>query len=94
VANSACRDELNIYRFFRMAGKANRFSCTGSKMVGGNEIVMGSGEWTYNSSKHMLQTVSSNPRIRLTLEHENLDGVLSLADGTIYRRIHLKKSRN
>ena len=94
VATTACRDEVNVYRFSEIAGKANRFLCTGSKILDGKEIVMGSGEWTYISSQHLLQTVTSNPRIRLTLDRANLDGALSLPDGTIYRRIHLKKSRD
>lgn len=93
VAKSACRDEANVYRFSAIAARPNHFLCTGGKISDGKEIVMGSGEWTYDDSKHMLQTVTSNPGIRLILDRENLDGALSLADGTVYRRIHLKKSR-
>lgn len=54
---------------------------------------MGSGEWTYDSSKQLLQTVTLNPTIQLRLEdNETLDNALVLPDKTIYRRIHLKKS--
>ena len=94
VANSPCRNEVNVYRFSEMSSKPNRFSCTASKIVAGKEIVMGSGEWTYDPSKHLLQTVISNPTIRLTLDRDSLDGALTLPDSTIYRRIHLKKSRD
>ena len=93
VPNSPCRDEVNVYRFSEMPGKPNRFSCTASKIVDGKEIRMGSGEWTYDSSTHLLQTVTATPMIRLTLDHASLDGVLTLPDGTIYRHIQLKKSR-
>jgi hypothetical protein len=93
VADSPCRNEVNVYRFSEMPGKPNRFSCTGSKIVDGKEIVMGSSEWTYDSSKHLLQTVGAGPVIRLTLDHDSLDGALTQPDGTIYRRIHLKRSR-
>ena len=93
AAKSACRDEVNVYRFSAIADRPNHFFCTGAKISDGKEIVMGSGELTYDASKHMLQTVTSNPGIRLILNRENLDGALSLADGTVYRRIHLKKSR-
>jgi hypothetical protein len=93
VAQSACRDEVNVYRFSEIAAKPNHFFCTGAKILDGKEIVMGRGEWTYDASKHVLQTLTSNPRIRLTLDEEKLDGALSLPDGTIYRRIHLKKNR-
>ena len=57
-------------------------------------MVMGSGEWSYDASKRLLQTVTPNPTIRLTLDHDTLDGALTLPDGSIYRRIHLKKSRD
>jgi len=92
VPNTPCRNEANVYRFAEIPGKANRFSCTAAKIVGGKEIVMGGGEWTYDSSKHLLQTLTPNPTIRLALDHDSLDGELILPEGTIYRRIHLKKS--
>ena len=92
VPNSPCRDEVNVYRYSEISGKPDRFSCTASKVVDGREIVMGSSEWTYDASKHLLRTVT--PTIRLTLDHDTLEGALALPDGTIYRRIHLKKSRD
>ena len=94
VPNSPCRHELNVYRFSGIPGKPNRFSCSASKIVDGKEIVMGSSEWTYDSLKHLLQTVTPNLTIRLTLHHDTPDGSLTLPDSTIYRRIHLTKSRD
>jgi hypothetical protein len=98
VSNSPCHDEVNIYRFSEISGKPSSFSCTASKIVDGKEIVMGSSDWTYDSAKHLLQTTTPNPSIRLTLSTtasaaETLDGALTLPDGTIYRRIHLTKDR-
>jgi hypothetical protein len=77
-----------------MPGKSNRFSCSGSKIVDGKEIVMGSSEWTYDSTRHLLQTDTSSPTIHLTLDHDNLEGDLILPNGTTYRHIHLKKSQD
>lgn len=94
MADSPCRNEANVYRFSEVPGKLNRFSCTASKIVDGKEIVMGSDEWTYDPSVHLLQTTTSNPTIRLTLDHDILDGDLILGDSTTYRHIHLKKSQN
>jgi hypothetical protein len=93
VPDSPCRNEENIYRFSEVPGKTRLFSCTGSKIVDGKEIVMGNSEWTFDPSKHELQTNSSTPTIRLTLNHNVLDGTLTLADGKAYRRIHLSKSQ-
>ena len=94
VDNSPCHNEANVYRFSEVPGKSNRFSCTASKIVDGKEIVMGSGEWTYDPSRHLLQTVTSSPTIRLTLDHDILDGALIFSNSTMYRRIHLKKSQD
>ena len=90
--SSPCRNEMNVYRFSEILHQPNRFSCTASKILDGREIVMGGSEWTYDSSKHLLRTATPNPTIRLTLDHDTLDGALTLPDNTIYRRIHLKKS--
>jgi|SRR5579862_2318705 len=94
VANGPCHNEANVYRFSEVPGTSNRFSCTGSKVVDGKEIVIGSSEWTYDPSTHLLQTVTSSPSIRLTLDHDILDGALFLRNSTVYRHIHLKKSQD
>ncbi|HEY6388307.1 MAG TPA: hypothetical protein VIX91_21710 [Candidatus Acidoferrum sp.] len=87
--NSPCHDEVNVYRFARVAGRANEFSVTASKVVDGKEIVMGSGEWNYDEKKKVVE--SEKPPIRLTIEGIKMEGTLSLADGTVYRRLHLEK---
>ena len=46
VKDSPCHDEVNVYHISKVAEKPNSFMVTGSKVVDGNEIVMGSGEWT------------------------------------------------
>lgn len=92
VAGSACHDEINVYRFSEVAGKPGKFRCTASKVVDGKESVMGSGEWSYDPTKHTLQTVSPNPAIRMSVDGDKMEGSLTLQDRTVYRRIHLKKA--
>lgn len=87
--SSPCHDELNVYRFSRVAGKANTFLVTASKVVDGREIVMGSGEWKYDEGKKTLE--SEQPPIRMTIDGKKMQGTLRLADGTVYRRIYLNK---
>jgi hypothetical protein len=89
VKGSPCHDEVNVYRFSSVAGRPNAFSVTASKVVDGKEIVMGSGEWTYDPGNHLVE--SKAPAIRLTIAGDKMEGALSLADGTVYRRVHLKK---
>ena len=89
VKGSPCHDEVNVYRFSSITGRPNAFSVTASKVVDGKEIVMGSGEWTYDAGNRLLECKA--PPIRLTISGDKMEGALSLADGTVYRRIYLKK---
>jgi hypothetical protein len=49
VKGSACRDEENVYRFSKPAGKPGVFSGTASKVVDGREIVMGRSDLTWSA---------------------------------------------
>jgi hypothetical protein len=87
--SSPCHDEINVYRFSSVAQRPDAFFGTASKVVDGKEIVMGTGEWKYDSGKHVLET--QNPAIRMTVDGDKLEGALTLSNGAIYRRIYLKK---
>ena len=87
--NSPCHDEVNVYRFLRVAGSPNEFSVTASKVVDGKEIVMGSGAWKYDEKRKAVE--SEKPPIRLGIDGKKMEGALRLADGTAYRRIYLEK---
>ncbi len=86
---SACHDEINVYRFSRLEERRNEFSGTASKVVDGKEIVMGSGEWKYDEKTKAVEC--EKPLIRLAIEGRKMEGTLSLANGTVYRRIYLEK---
>lgn len=89
--NSPCHDEVNVYRFSPVAGKADAFLVAASKVVDGKEIEMGSGEFKYDDKTKTVE--SERPRIRLTLLRDNwMEGALSLEDGKEYRKIRLKKA--
>jgi hypothetical protein len=87
--SSPCHDEVNVYRFSKVAGKPNEFSVTASKVVDGKEIVMGGGDWKYDEKTKVVE--SEKPSIRLAVGSRKMEGTLSLADGTAYRRIYLEK---
>jgi hypothetical protein len=87
--SSPCHDEVNVYRFSKVKGQPNAFSVTASKVVDGKEIVMGSEEWKYDETRKLME--SEKPPIRMTIDGKKMEGALSLADGTVYRRIYLEK---
>jgi hypothetical protein len=90
VKNSPCHDEVNVYHFSKLAGRPSSFLATASKVVDGKEIVMGSGAWTYDAAKQVMECKA--PAIRLVVEGSKMEGSLTLSDGTVYRRISLKKA--
>jgi hypothetical protein len=87
--NSACRDEVNVYRFSTVARGPNEFSATASKVVDGKEVVMGSAEWKFDGEKQVLE--SQAPAIRLVVNGNQMEGTLTLPSGLVYRRIYLMK---
>ena len=91
LKNSPCRDETNVYRFSEIAGKPGWFSGIGSKLVDGKEISMGTLEWNYDAEKHILRSENSGATFRLVVDGSRIEGSLTLADNTVYRRIHLKR---
>lgn len=91
LKNSPCRDEINVYRFSEVAGRPGWFSGIGTKLVDGKEISMGTLEWNYDAEKHMLRSENSGATFRLVVDGSRIEGSLTLADNTVYRRIHLKK---
>ena len=89
VKNSPCHDEINVYRIAKVAGKPEMMTVTGSKIVDGKEVVMGSSDWKYDAQKHTLN--SPDGAIHLEIGGNKIEGALTLPDKTVYRRIHLKK---
>lgn len=89
VKDSPCHDEVNVYRFSKIAGQENAFSVTASKVVDGKEVVMGTSEWKYDDKEQVLKC--QKPSIRLNIHGDKMEGALKLADGTAYRWIYLKK---
>jgi hypothetical protein len=89
VKNSPCHDEVNVYRFSKVATDLNKFSVTASKVVDGKEVVMGSSEWKYDEKKQVVEC--EKPSIQLEIAGDKMEGALKLENGTVYRRIYLKK---
>jgi hypothetical protein len=88
IKASACRDELNIYGISDIPEKSGRVAVTGSKIVDGHEVVMGTLEWSYDAQKHALQ--SPDGAFQLTLNDDHLEGTLT-RDNAVFRRIFLTK---
>lgn len=93
LKNGPCHDETNVYRFSEITARPGWFSCTGSKIVNGVEIAMGTLDWQYDAKKHVLKSKNPSGTFFLMVDGDKIEGTLVLADATVYRRIHLTKVR-
>jgi hypothetical protein len=90
---TSCHDEIAVYRIAAIPGKRGYLMVTGAKVVNGTEIVMGSGEWRYDSEKHTLTGELPKGVITLKIDGDKIEGTFILPDKTVHRRITLKKSQ-
>lgn len=91
--NTACHDEIAVYRVSAIPGKHGYVYVVGGKVVDGKEVVMGSGEWRFDASTHTLTTELPQGDIALVVSGDKMQGTFTLHDKTILRRITLKKER-
>jgi hypothetical protein len=89
---TACHDEIAVYRIAAIPGKRGYLLVTSGKVVDGKEIVMGSGEWRYDSANRTLTVELPRGVITLKVDGDKLEGTFTLPDKSVLRRISLKKS--
>lgn len=89
---TACHDEVAVYRIAAIPGKPGTLLVSGGKVVDGKEIVMGTGEWRYDSAKRTLSVEFPRGVITLKADGDKLEGTFTLPDKTVLRRITLKKA--
>lgn len=91
VKDPACRDESVVYRIAKLPGKANLLSVTGSKLVNGSPVNMGTLQFKYVEAEHALVCEYSQGVWRLNVAGAKIDGTLTQANGKIFRRLTLRK---
>jgi len=91
--NTACHDEVAVYRVSAIPGKDGHVYVSGGKVVDGKEVVMGSGEWRFDASTRTLSTELPHGEIMLVVNGDKMQGTFTLHDKTVLRRITLKRER-
>lgn len=92
VRESACRDEDSLYHVTRLTGKLGWYSMKFDKIVDGKPVTMGKQECSYDSTKKSLVCEFARGVMRFSIQGDRMEGSMSLTDGTLWRRISLKKS--
>jgi len=93
VKASACRDEDSVYRAAAVPKSETRITLSANKIVNGQEVNMGTSECSYSPATHALDCPLPNGNtVRLTLDGDTLNGTMTLADGTAWRKIELRRA--
>jgi hypothetical protein len=93
VKPSSCRDEDSVYRVAPVARSTTRFSLEANRIQDGREVNMGTSECSYASAARVLNCPLPNgSTVRFDLKGDALTGTMTLADGTVWRKIALRRS--
>jgi hypothetical protein len=92
VRESACHDEDSLYHVTKLPGTPGWFSIKLDKIVDGKPITMGTTECSYDSPKRSLTCEFPRGVLHFTIQDETMSGTMNLKDGTLWRKITLKKS--
>jgi len=76
--DTGCHDEVAVYRIAAIPGKPGYLRVSGGKVVDGKEIVMGSGDWRYDSTKRTLSVELPRGIITLKADGDKLEGTFTL----------------
>jgi hypothetical protein len=88
---AGCVDEKVVYYIGAIAAKAGVVSIRADKIVNGQAVTMGTGEWKYDAQHHTLIWETPHQTWLLKIEGDTIQGTLTLADRTVVRRMTLKK---
>ena len=92
VRESACHDEDSLYHVTKLAEKPGWFSMKLDKMVDGKPVTMGAVECSYDSAKRTLTCEFARGVFHLAIQDNKMTGTMNLTDGTLWRKLTLKKS--
>jgi len=89
----ACHDEQVVYTIKAVPNRPDQFLIRADKIVDGRTITMGEGPWAWDEKKQTL-TFDQKERVWLmTLSGDRMDATLTLADGTLFRRMRLTRDQ-
>lgn len=93
VRPSACHDEDSLYHVSPIAEKPGYFSLKADKIVAGKPVTMGIVECHSQPEKKLLTCDFEQGSLEFSVDGGTLRGTMKLKDGTLWRRISLKKVR-
>jgi hypothetical protein len=92
VRESACHDEDSLYHVTKIAGKPGWVSLKLDKIVDGKPVTMGTTDCTYDAAKRLLTCQFPRGAFHFSVQLDKMIGTMHLTDGTLWRKISLKKA--
>ena len=92
VLESACHDEDSLYHVTKLVEKPGWVSMKLDKIVNGKPVTMGVMDCSYSSAKQSLTCEFPRGVMRFTVSDNKMEGTMTLPDGTLWRKITLRKT--
>jgi hypothetical protein len=92
LRESACHDEDSLYHVTKLAEKPEWVSMKLDKIVNGKPVTMGTMGCSYGPAKQSLTCEFPRGVMRFTISGNRMEGTMTLPDGTLWRKLNLKKS--
>ena len=90
---AACRNENVVYYIKEVSGRTDVVLIQADRVVDGKTITMGSGEWQYHGAQHTLEWNTPRQVWLLRIAGTHIEGTLTLADKTTFRKMTLDKDK-
>jgi hypothetical protein len=82
-----------VYYIEDVPNRPDLVTIRADKIVDGKAITMGTGQWTHDRALHTLEWRTSERVWMLVVNGNRIDGTLTLADKTVFRKMTLKKDK-
>jgi hypothetical protein len=93
VPNSPCHNEHVVYHIKPHASDPTKFTIDADKLVDGKEDFMGTLQCVFTRDKSELYCDTAGDW-RFTVAGDTMTGTLHLRNGTLYRKVSVKRSRD
>ncbi|HEY0461655.1 MAG TPA: hypothetical protein VGC97_21130 [Pyrinomonadaceae bacterium] len=91
VKSSPCKTEKVVYRIILMDDAATKFMMQADKIIDEKPEFMGIIEFQFDAASKTLTGKYRDSVWKFIVSGKEMEGTLTLADGTIYRRIKVAK---
>lgn len=91
VRDSACHDEDSLYHVASLPEKPSWFAMKLDKIIDGKPVTMGTTECSYAPATQSLTCEFPRGIMRFTVIGDKMEGTMTLANGTLWRKLALKR---